>query len=818
MMLKLMNEFKKKRKENKGAALIMVIVAIAFIGMLVAMILYMSYCNYLMKGNDRKAKDNFYTAEYALDIINAGLQHDISDCMSAAYVKTMQSAKGQTNDEMTMDFKSYYLDELKKRILVTGTTDKWNVTHLTDMWTNAGMTVASAPGDNGAYLTDESGLYPMTVASNGDYITLGQLHIVCNDANKGYISIINTDIRLKVPSIDFAQSATKMSVENFSIIANDALVNDNNNDDEVPSGITVSKGSDVVITGNVFGGYDGVEVGNQKKTEFTISAADEAQATPPTFNLITESLNVTNALNGSAGLYVDDSFVTYVNDINLETARLSLAGTAYVGDDMDISGRGCIVNLSGIYRGYGNSLGRAQGSSSILINGANTTLNFAGLDELTLSGHAYVGARRYDADVDRLAYAEGVTDKSTMTDDVIEDPDAYDEALSAADSTYTETDDTIPQNTSDVMMGESISVKANQLLYMVPSECVGFLAGTDTQVLAKNPMTYEEYKMLTDTETTEPELNPDGTEKKDAAGNTIMKKMYDPVRLAALWNKLGGVAYTSDYKAVYRRVNGMVMVYLYLDFGSNETMANEFFKAYQAYDPEGVENYVNAYISNMTWNNALTSSSAELTLAGNSFTIDSQKKMHFVENSMTDSDKYLNMIKMQEQYEKAYEAMMHSLSSDYNLMTSSQANSEIFDSLVPAKALNELAGKTFTDGTVSAIISKNDVVYNGDAAGSPKTAVIVTDKNVYLKADFKGLVIAGGKVYICAGCSNVDYDPTLTVQALRTFYTDINGKNVYAYEIFGDSGKVTYGVVTQTSEKETVDLDDLIVYQNWKKE
>ena len=36
--------------------MILVIVSIAFIGMLVAMIVYMAYCNYLMKGTDRVAK------------------------------------------------------------------------------------------------------------------------------------------------------------------------------------------------------------------------------------------------------------------------------------------------------------------------------------------------------------------------------------------------------------------------------------------------------------------------------------------------------------------------------------------------------------------------------------------------------------------------------------------------------------------------------------------------------------------------------------------------------------------------------------------
>lgn len=60
------------------------------------------------------------------------------------------------------------------------------------------------------------------------------------------------------------------------------------------------------------------------------------------------------------------------------------------------------------------------------------------------------------------------------------------------------------------------------------------------------------------------------------------------VNLEKLWEKLGN-SYTNNYKAVFRRVNGSVLVYFYLDFGSNEVQANNFFKAYYEYDKTGVD-------------------------------------------------------------------------------------------------------------------------------------------------------------------------------------------------------------------------------------
>ena len=69
-------------------------------------------------------------------------------------------------------------------------------------------------------------------------------------------------------------------------------------------------------------------------------------------------------------------------------------GTTYVADDLTVDGNTSRIKLSGIYRGYGDSLSGADNSSSILINGAKTSLDFSKLEELLLSGHAYVGAIR----------------------------------------------------------------------------------------------------------------------------------------------------------------------------------------------------------------------------------------------------------------------------------------------------------------------------------------------------------------------------------------------------------------------------------------
>lgn len=53
-------------KDNRGFSLINVIIAVAFIGIMGMLVLYLALHNYQMKVAGIKGKDSFYTAEQAL--------------------------------------------------------------------------------------------------------------------------------------------------------------------------------------------------------------------------------------------------------------------------------------------------------------------------------------------------------------------------------------------------------------------------------------------------------------------------------------------------------------------------------------------------------------------------------------------------------------------------------------------------------------------------------------------------------------------------------------------------------------------------------
>ena len=69
-------------RDNKGSAMVMIIVIIAFIAILVSVLMFVSFSGYQMRVVDRRGKDNFYTAETVLDEINVGLQGEISGALS----------------------------------------------------------------------------------------------------------------------------------------------------------------------------------------------------------------------------------------------------------------------------------------------------------------------------------------------------------------------------------------------------------------------------------------------------------------------------------------------------------------------------------------------------------------------------------------------------------------------------------------------------------------------------------------------------------------------------------------------------------------
>ena len=114
-------------KNNRGSAIVMVLVAVSFVGIMASLLMYVSLSNYHIKVTDRKAKDNFYSAELAMDEIRAGLQGIVYDSFSMAYEETLQNyAKEDVTSKNTL-FKESYLKCLENALRTETDSKKYNL-------------------------------------------------------------------------------------------------------------------------------------------------------------------------------------------------------------------------------------------------------------------------------------------------------------------------------------------------------------------------------------------------------------------------------------------------------------------------------------------------------------------------------------------------------------------------------------------------------------------------------------------------------------------------------------------------------------------
>lgn len=793
-------ELKKYKIGNKGSSLILVILAIAFIGMLVAMVSYGAYYNYLMKYSDRTSKDSFYTAETALEEINAGLQREISDAMAEAYTAVLQDnpANGSALTEKSEKFSSLYKEKILKKLQTTPVTApvQYNLKKIKGYLDKTRFDDATGVG--ATLLTQQpDALIDFTSSS----IILKGIKIRYID-EKGYVSMISTDIRVMFPAVNFVTDREVPRIENYSIIAKENLVADN---------LTLTE-----ILGNVYGGRKGIVVTDYSQLIFG------GDPTNPTaiYDIVAASVNARNS-DGNC-ITIAENCELWTEDINVTTAGFTSLGAAYVRDDLTIDGRNSRVKLAGKYFGYGDALTTAQDSSSILVNGPGTRLDFSELTDLGLHGRAYIGVRHYDI-------------SDTIADDYIEDVDTEKEDS----SNESNTDEKDPYaNEDDIMLGQSLAVKTDQLMYLVPLECMGYQIDENKaiieQELAKNPLSLAEYEKLT--KTTIPG-------KQYADGTNCLR--YDVVRTDVITEKLGRPlsTYSATYQPVFRRVNGTILVYYYLCFNS-ESMANRFFVDYYNADKENMDKYIKQYIASFRWNHTLNTRG--LNLAGNLVYFDGSNNVVLKTDTMdADISESEQILESKNMWNDKYMALSAKLLLSLDSITSGELDKTVYDNIVNVEDFHKYAKtgkqeyKDETDKVKAVIVdNKNSGTFEITSANS-ELALVIASGDVKVSAyEFSGLILSGGTIEIASSCKYISYNPAEVKKALSLNYVENTPSGPvtrYAADVLIDSeAYITYissgsgGTVGGTDEAEaaaksamkadTVKVSDLIQYENWSKE
>ena len=92
---------KRRIKDNKGIALVTVIIAIGFVAALVSILLMTTLVNFKMKVVNEEGTDTFYSAEQVLDEITVGLQRVVSNALSTSYTEILENYGDNTLDNTT---------------------------------------------------------------------------------------------------------------------------------------------------------------------------------------------------------------------------------------------------------------------------------------------------------------------------------------------------------------------------------------------------------------------------------------------------------------------------------------------------------------------------------------------------------------------------------------------------------------------------------------------------------------------------------------------------------------------------------------------
>ena len=740
----------RKRLNDKGSALVTVIVACAVIGLLAVVSLWASLINYQMKITDTKVKSNFYSAETVLDQICVGLQSNVSDAYNKAYTTTMQKYSALSEDERNNMFIREYVENICLALKSTTVGDRnYNMSLLksyvdSDLLDNTTYPYAeitslttSEPSGDGLMSTYDSG------------VVLKGIKVVFVDA-EGFSSVIETDISLNIPEMKFVTAEDMPDTFSYSMIAN--------------SGIELKgSGSNVNVNGSVYAGSPyAVSVSNPEVMSFNLKDIGIKLTLADSKYLIAEgTINISDSSVFSVAadnqLWTDNIQVGGGTDVHLR-------GSSYVSDDLTLGGNSPKVYLgeggTGRYVGYGNNTNRAADSSAIIINGKNSTLDMSGLDDLFVAGYSFI-----------------------QTSSI-----ANDRAVSYEDN-------------NDVRMGESISLKGNQIGYLIPGECIG-VDSSGKSLYNRNPITYDEYSAIMEDD--------DYTEVDDSivSHKTGHKLSYYLENGESISDCVTTVFVPTNSG---QESDGLVYYYISL---SPET-ASLYYNDYYSENTEKLNTYADFFANVINSNDA-----ASRVYTAGKFSLYESDELKLYGTNELDVDDEIALL------ENTYTALNSTLTANYQSGNGAAYGQTVFENIIDSAKLLEVtngqpSGKRKVNFTSSAGDVMTAVLVNGDYTYSSETQeggnlrLIIATGDVNVNADFTGTIICLGKLSVNGNC-NIKNEDQEKMKKLLT--ADIDGTN-FLYHIFDEGSSYIVSLTGGNGDASNTSIaySDIITFKNWTK-
>ena len=813
-------------KQNKGFSLITVIIAVSFIGILGLLVLYMALSNFQMKITDLKGKDSFYTAERAIEEIRVGLQEDVGNSMSEAYIKVLETYdKDENSTDVVLDkqrqndFVNEFIKKLANRLKKDSDQSKYDLDYLKkylDMEISENETlIVTTPSDK----------EPVMTKDNKNGILLKNLKVIYVDP-KGYASVIETNIRLGIPKVQFPTPSTLPDLMNMIVVAGKGII---------------CEGGNTTISGSI---YSGIlqDINNntilEKNPYTSIWVKSGANLDIQSGDKIVSAGEIYMEPNAS---FTSEAGVTlWAQGVKLSSAQVNLLGTTYLSDDLTIeSGSDSRVTVQGEYYGYGypesarSSLNKYMYnnpekrwsdtalSSSIVINGKNTTLDLSGVRKIMLAGRSYIGTSKVS-------------------------------------------------NSNDIMMGESITVKGTQLAYLLPPELIDASKLKNPEMEIKNPMSDSDYKNsgLKQMDSIPLKMDAKVSELGNKSLNEIGIDSAKPVQKVFYSNNAdeGYVYFYLNFKD--SKASSDFMYDYYMNNSTVKTNLDKYLSFYFSGTNSGIQvkdmkNYIR-YVTNV---NVLSYEGGEATENGNT-----AKGNMAVATSPEVSQA---LLQEQTNYQNMWYALNRKMITSVDLLNKEVKDSDglvhnekedtdrnVFDNMVNEKEMVQFLqekhpkslkeeftadeddglqaimvhnGESSTfqikndDGTTSKIkVSGKDEPLEITSAMADKLRLVVCTGDVIINSGvhFQGIIMAKGRITLGAGAS-LESAP---LEAARVFQAQMNkaegeNKKISPKSFFWEGDKYVLGNTNTSDEttdtgrvSDTYDLADCVTYENWRKE
>lgn len=207
---------KKDRLNDKGSALVSVLVVTAFISIIATTMLYVSAQNYQMKYTDYQNKQSFYGAEEALDSLKSLMVEDVQKAYLAAYKEVMNSfLKSGTAQARKECYQDAYIKELQKiwddRLSAAGGD---NLVMMREFMTNEGHLSEDVAKRiykvEGYGVSDTSSSVTtggVTTTTTGKQFTIRGIRAKYTSGN--YTTFLYTDIGIALPELDLSVESSQ---------------------------------------------------------------------------------------------------------------------------------------------------------------------------------------------------------------------------------------------------------------------------------------------------------------------------------------------------------------------------------------------------------------------------------------------------------------------------------------------------------------------------------------------------------------------------------------------------------------------------------